>query len=198
MFFFFNDAATTEIYTLSLHDALPILGVHRPASRGRIGLHVSVGVQLGEKLLHGGHAGGEHEGLVPVISRAKIPLPKSFRHSDLRQFFALPKDAKLGFSTHHFSPAYQAYLAAAVGEAIICQNLLLAEREFRHRNLHGLKTSAVRTIYLKLVRRSRLRPALPSHWRRLSWHRSASPCRRDNPQPGFLRQKFALRGSGWH
>src|SRR2546422_10044854 len=25
-FFFFNDTATTEIYTLSLHDALPILG----------------------------------------------------------------------------------------------------------------------------------------------------------------------------
>ncbi len=24
-FFFFNDTATTEIYTLSLHDALPIL-----------------------------------------------------------------------------------------------------------------------------------------------------------------------------
>src|SRR3989441_6131962 len=29
IFFFFNDTATTEIYTLSLHDALPIyLGVH--------------------------------------------------------------------------------------------------------------------------------------------------------------------------
>ena len=26
-FFFFNDTATTEIHTLSLHDALPILGV---------------------------------------------------------------------------------------------------------------------------------------------------------------------------
>src|SRR5437762_12896282 len=26
-FFFFNDTATTEIYTLSLHDALPILEV---------------------------------------------------------------------------------------------------------------------------------------------------------------------------
>ena len=26
-FFFFNDTATTEIYTLSLHDALPILCV---------------------------------------------------------------------------------------------------------------------------------------------------------------------------
>src|SRR5205823_12557583 len=33
--FFFNDPATTEIYTLSLHDALPILVVHgRDAPRG--------------------------------------------------------------------------------------------------------------------------------------------------------------------
>src|SRR5438874_13708800 len=29
-FFFFNDTATTEIYTLSLHDALPICGARRP------------------------------------------------------------------------------------------------------------------------------------------------------------------------
>src|SRR5436853_6520890 len=28
-FFFFNDTATTEIYTLSLHDALPISVLHR-------------------------------------------------------------------------------------------------------------------------------------------------------------------------
>src|SRR3712207_7109813 len=28
MFFFFNDTATTEIYTLSLHDALPIYLCH--------------------------------------------------------------------------------------------------------------------------------------------------------------------------
>src|SRR5690349_21935166 len=28
LFFFFNDTATTEIYTLSLHDALPILVDH--------------------------------------------------------------------------------------------------------------------------------------------------------------------------
>src|SRR2546430_15077004 len=32
-FFFFNDTATTEIYTLSLHDALPICGAaHSPSS----------------------------------------------------------------------------------------------------------------------------------------------------------------------
>src|SRR3712207_7459030 len=34
-FFFFNDTATTEIYTLSLHDALPI-SVNEPMRRGRI------------------------------------------------------------------------------------------------------------------------------------------------------------------
>src|SRR2546427_5491131 len=32
LFFFFNDTATTEIYTLSLHDALPISG-----NRGQLG-----------------------------------------------------------------------------------------------------------------------------------------------------------------
>src|SRR3989442_7155465 len=35
LFFFFNDTATTEIYTLSLHDALPISGSTGSAS-GRI------------------------------------------------------------------------------------------------------------------------------------------------------------------
>src|SRR5207342_3787855 len=33
-FFFFNDTATTEIYTLSLHDALPISPARLPRSRG--------------------------------------------------------------------------------------------------------------------------------------------------------------------
>src|ERR1041385_7273272 len=33
--FFFNDTATTEIYTLSLHDALPISGRPRRGSRTR-------------------------------------------------------------------------------------------------------------------------------------------------------------------
>src|SRR5256885_3063241 len=29
LYFFYNDTATTEIYTLSLHDALPILGAQQ-------------------------------------------------------------------------------------------------------------------------------------------------------------------------
>src|SRR3712207_9002919 len=46
MFFFFNDTATTEIYTLSLHDALPIFpptGEKTQGSRAR-GNRVPVGV----------------------------------------------------------------------------------------------------------------------------------------------------------
>src|SRR5256885_12999403 len=33
LFFFFNDTATTEIYTLSLHDALPISPSYYPRAR---------------------------------------------------------------------------------------------------------------------------------------------------------------------
>src|SRR2546425_2498492 len=37
VFFFFNDTATTEIYTLSLHDALPISRSHLAARASVIG-----------------------------------------------------------------------------------------------------------------------------------------------------------------
>src|SRR3712207_7123403 len=36
MFFFFNDTAATEIYSLSLHDALPICGIRRNVVRIRL------------------------------------------------------------------------------------------------------------------------------------------------------------------
>src|SRR2546428_8032745 len=39
-FFFFNDTATTEIYTLSLHDALPIWKIH--ARRKLIGITMTL------------------------------------------------------------------------------------------------------------------------------------------------------------
>src|SRR6185295_6949578 len=49
-FFFFNDTGTTEIYTLSLHDALPIR-----SSGGRQHLHrrrVEMGALRDERLVH--------------------------------------------------------------------------------------------------------------------------------------------------
>src|SRR2546422_10659053 len=46
-FFFFNDTATTEIYTLSLHDALPISLPHVPHQRGLSGSRNVCGARLG-------------------------------------------------------------------------------------------------------------------------------------------------------
>src|SRR2546429_8971515 len=46
-FFFFNDTATTEIYTLSLHDALPILLIAacgRPAAKEGAPVPASAGI----------------------------------------------------------------------------------------------------------------------------------------------------------
>src|SRR5260221_9560690 len=43
-FFFFNDTATTEIYTLSLHDALPISA--RSSSRSSVGWPFSAAVRV--------------------------------------------------------------------------------------------------------------------------------------------------------
>src|SRR2546430_12254339 len=55
-FFFFNDTATTEIYTLSLHDALPISGlverreVRQRHSAGRGGQrHLALQPRLGQR-----------------------------------------------------------------------------------------------------------------------------------------------------
>src|SRR2546430_17528995 len=44
-FFFFNDTATTEIYTLSLHDALPISAEesHGASLRKKQAAHVAIG-----------------------------------------------------------------------------------------------------------------------------------------------------------
>src|SRR2546421_8071114 len=55
LFFFFNDTATTEIYTLSLHDALPISQGDRSRRRYRRLQHVSR--LLSRRQIDGGGAG---------------------------------------------------------------------------------------------------------------------------------------------
>src|SRR5260221_11039458 len=52
-FFFFNDTATTEIYTLSLHDALPISVTDTEA-------RIRVPIQLAEVINERGHRVGVH------------------------------------------------------------------------------------------------------------------------------------------
>src|SRR3712207_9034098 len=53
-FFFFNDTATTEIYTLSLHDALPISDLRRAPGHAE-----SADQALDEGQVARGGAGGE-------------------------------------------------------------------------------------------------------------------------------------------
>src|SRR5256884_5599601 len=85
-FFFFNDTATTEIYTLSLHDALPIF----PSNACPLCLTAAAGTEL---------AGASSEGTVKCrrLSRRhpSFPLtgvynPKAFvpHAASLRQAFA--------------------------------------------------------------------------------------------------------------
>src|SRR2546430_7781775 len=56
IFFFFNDTATTEIYTLSLHDALPI-SVQR-LEDGEVSPYLTDELRPGEKIELRGPIGG--------------------------------------------------------------------------------------------------------------------------------------------
>src|SRR2546427_7602105 len=54
-FFFFNDTATTEIYTLSLHDALPIYRARQHVPR----VHEDARVPGHRRVVHGGVIGDD-------------------------------------------------------------------------------------------------------------------------------------------
>src|SRR6266481_5914272 len=99
LFFFFNDTATTEIYTLSLHDALPIspgpqgpgvgsplVAVDRLDHERPHRLGVGPGIELGllDRIEHGPadrgvgvrrclHAGGAHVRPFPARARSARP-----------------------------------------------------------------------------------------------------------------------------
>src|SRR3712207_7985189 len=66
-FFFFNDTATTEIYTLSLHDALPILDIDQPHARAD--LRVPARQLPGLHLLTADDDEAQAFGLGPVVGR---------------------------------------------------------------------------------------------------------------------------------
>src|ERR1043166_9850970 len=57
VFFFFNDTATTEIYTLSLHDALPIWQQRQREKDECVPEHLSLGLSLAPDERCHGNAG---------------------------------------------------------------------------------------------------------------------------------------------
>src|SRR5688572_33275716 len=71
-YFFFNDTATTEIYTLSLHDALPICLGHG-GRRDRVVLVVERGLRrVGRGVDQGGRAGRSEEHTSELQSQSNL------------------------------------------------------------------------------------------------------------------------------
>ena len=52
VFFFFNDTATTEIYTLSLHDALPISNPQNTPCMADAAIAAAEGIVPGSRMLN--------------------------------------------------------------------------------------------------------------------------------------------------
>src|SRR5207302_8894462 len=72
LFFFFNDTATTEIYTLSLHDALPISERHLEEEAVELGLGEREGAFVLERVLRGEHEERSEEHTSELQSRENL------------------------------------------------------------------------------------------------------------------------------
>src|SRR5580692_1309664 len=80
--FFFNDTATTEIYTLSLHDALPIsCTTHLPLKSCRL-----TGLASCEFKVKSG-AGLQTAGALPSARTARIPKPNPAKNRTATAIF---------------------------------------------------------------------------------------------------------------
>src|SRR2546430_7630298 len=85
-FFFFNDTATTEIYTLSLHDALPISRRARPSRRWlRIGKFSSQGWARDENLRSEEHT-SELQSQSNLVCRLLLEKKKKTKLLDTANF----------------------------------------------------------------------------------------------------------------
>src|SRR5258707_4923554 len=105
LFFFFNDTATTEIYTLSLHDALPIsVSVARPS----LPLHAPV--RPGDGRSHERRPARQHD-LRHLVSpgyrdRKSTRLNSSHANISYAVFCLKKKKTREKETTHHNSNLY--------------------------------------------------------------------------------------------
>src|SRR2546425_6708625 len=87
-FFFFNDTATTEIYTLSLHDALPIF---RPLARGSVRVRHPHRAGRGERSAPGRDGRSEEhtselQSLAYLVCRLLLEKKKEFARSGTQSY----------------------------------------------------------------------------------------------------------------
>src|SRR3712207_7253013 len=107
-FFFFNDTATTEIYTLSLHDALPIWSVPRGLSPVRYRPAWPPGAA----------------GRTPPAAGRKAPNPAGRRR---RGGVARSRNAKRGTRSEEHTSELQSR------QYLVCR--LLLEKKKKHENI---------------------------------------------------------------
>src|SRR5256885_12324151 len=97
-FFFFNDTATTEIYTLSLHDALPIsLGVDAPLALAHPDFAGKAACKLGE--LGGDRKSTRLNSSHLVISYAVFCLKKKKKNKIHSECFIIHYHLAIQFTT---------------------------------------------------------------------------------------------------
>src|SRR5205807_10394002 len=80
-FIHFNDTPTTDIYTLSLHDALPILSVHRLIETLFLRFDVAADLARGEDRQPDRGANREEVPGAERQTRGLGPLPRSEEHT---------------------------------------------------------------------------------------------------------------------
>ena len=84
--FFFNDTATTEIYTLSLHDALPIYSLTIPYTLSNIGDTKTLVIHPGSTIsLHSTGKQKEDAGVFEDLIRVSVGIEDI---DDLKEDFA--------------------------------------------------------------------------------------------------------------
>src|SRR5688572_32762849 len=104
--FCFNDTATTEIYTLSLHDALPILDRKREAQTRLLGLARRVYPELGQQ---------------PVV--LEMGSPRTYA-----RFTDRPRGAVGGRSEEHTSELQSQ-------SNLVCRLLLEKKKQYRQKEM---------------------------------------------------------------
>ena len=94
---------------------------HLPSRRGGFTFDVGIGVERSEILAHIQQPSGHHQRLIAVVARAPVAVAHHLGKGNLRQFFSIPKNAKLGLSSQHLFAAEQRSFTADASKTVIVQ-----------------------------------------------------------------------------